>query len=75
MSVCLVLALTQTSSGQIDPSAPPKKQNKINVPENCVSNSIRSHGVPGADSYSNENHIVTTITACSTTCVIMGGEG
>lgn len=71
MSVCLVLALAQTGLGQTGEL--PEKKTEFMFLKIVHLVLLEAMVIPGADSYSNENHIITTARACSTAYVIMDG--
>ena len=61
MSVCLVLALAQIGSGQTDRQSDfPEKKKKFMFLKIVQLVLLEITVFPGADSYSNENHIMTT---------------
>lgn len=74
--MCLALALAQTGWGHTGQGEfPEKKQKKNKIMFLKIGHLVLSDSLmlTGADSYSNEKHIITTARACSTAYAIIGG--
>ena len=74
--MCLALALAQTGWGHTGRGEFPERKQKNNkIMFLKIGHLVLSDGLmfPGADSYSNEKHIITTARGCSTAYVIIGG--